>query len=346
MSYAAAARIVRQAVKNKSYRAYPMGQEWGDFMRRRRGSFTESTYRDYESCGDKLARWSFERGLEMEDFETPKGTPLLEEFLDELWGEAAPRTYNKNLSIVGSFFKDAALRGKLHGNPSLPIQRHKKRDVHREVFNSVDRARILADGPDPEHVRRDRICLRLLLYWGLRKGALRSIQFKHFDSNRQTLTIFTKGGKVQTLPLADPKLWDDLAKLSFEIEAAPDHYLLPRHKTVMVFMGYDRQTGAVKNKRVERFYPPEQIGEHGCHNWWYRCLGRAGITAKGQTSGERMHKARHSSGQLLLDRGANPKAIQKLLGHADISTTLQIYADWDDAQLAQSMRASMEVDGE
>jgi integrase len=63
--------------------------------------------------------------------------------------------------------------------------------VHRETFNEDDRRRILAENSD----LRDRLALRLLLDYGLRKGSLRAVQFKHFDHNRLRLTIFGKGDK-------------------------------------------------------------------------------------------------------------------------------------------------------
>jgi hypothetical protein len=74
----------------------------------------------------------------------------------------------------------------------------------------------------------------------------------------------------------------------------------------------------------------QPMGVHGLHRWWYRCLANAGVVAEGQSSGERMHKARHTAGQRVLDhtRG-NLKTVQKLLGHSSISTTGDIYTDWD-----------------
>ena len=80
------------------------------------------------------------------------------------------------------------------------------------------------------------------------------------------------------------------------------------------------------------------MGGNGLHSWWYVCLERARIVAPGTTSGERMHKARHTAGQRVLDATGNLKATQKLLGHASISTTGDVYADWDIDQLAETMR--------
>lgn len=330
ISYPEAARIVRQAVRDKSYRAFPMGQRAGEYLRWKRGRLTESSYRDYESHLDKLAREFPDK--EISDFEPPVGTAHIEEFLDRLWGDSAPRTYNKNLSVAKDFFKWAVLKGLLHGDPTLPLTTHKKRDAHREVFNSDATQQILAGGPSDEHERRDRIALRLLLQYGLRKGALRAIQFKHFDANRRRLTIFTKGEKVRELRIVSKSIWDDLAKLQAELGSAGSHYLLPRQKSI--WAGY-AEDGSSKFRQHQ--FHDQPMGEHGAHNWWYGCLQRAGIVPEGVTSGEKMHKARHSAGQAVLDRTGNIKAVQKHLGHKDPSTTMAIYVDWDDDQLEASL---------
>ena len=58
-----------------------------------------------------------------------------------------------------------------------------------------------------------------------------------------------------------------------------------------------------------------------------------------------MHKARHTAGQRVLDhtRG-NLKATQKLLGHSSISTTADIYVDWDIDKLAETLKSMLEDD--
>lgn len=327
---------MRERVKDKTYRAYPIGGEAAHYLRWKRGSITDSTYRDYEACLDKLAREFPD--LELKDLEPPVGVERLEEFLDKLWGNSAPRTYNKNLSIVTDFFKFCVLKGKLHGDPSLPLVRHKKRDVYRESFSEDRVTAILANGPSNDHLRRDRLALRLLLRYGLRKGALQAIQFKHFDQTRKKLTIFSKGEKIRDLRIVNEAFWDDLAKLQFDIDAEPSHFLMCRQKTQMSFRGYNRVTGASITERRQLQFPEKPMGAHGMHDWWYACLARAGVTAVGQSSGEKMHKARHTAGQIVLDKTGNLKAAQKLLGHSDIATTGNVYTDWDAEQMADTMR--------
>lgn len=325
-----AARVQREAVKNKAYRAFPLGQEAGAYLRQNRGRLLPNTYKTYESCLDKLARYFCD--LELSDFEPPVGTERLEEFLDDLWGESAARTRAKNISVLKGFFEWAVLRGKLHGDPARPIRPPKKRGVERTTF-SIDQERAILAQND----RRDRLALHLLLKVGIRKGALQGVQFRHFDHAQKRLTIFTKGGKVQTVPVVDPAFWDELGRHIIDWEAQPNEYLLCR-----------RTVRPNRHKPGEKFvteYRDQPMGVHGLHRWWYACLERAGVVAQGQSSGERMHKARHTAGQRVLDAThGNLKAVQKLLGHSSISTTGDIYTDWDIDQLAETLRAVLDGD--
>jgi integrase len=84
------------------------------------------------------------------------------------------------------------------------------------------------------------------------------------------------------------------------------------------------------------------MGGHGLHDWWYGCLKRAGVVGLGQRAGERMHKARRTAGQRVLDKTGNLKATQKLLGHASIQTTGDEYVDWDIDQLGETLRQVVE----
>jgi site-specific recombinase XerD len=315
------ARMLREAMRDKSYQLYPLGMEAAAFLRAKRKRLTKLSQKEYEGCLDKLARHYTD--LELEDFERPAGVELIEEFLEHLWGECAPRTYNKNLSIVGEFFKFQVARGRMQSNPCDVIERAKAQGVERTVFNVSQRRAIIASQTD----LRDRIALRLLLDYALRKGSLRAVQFKHFDHVRKRLTIFAKGGVVRNLPIPDPAFWHDLERLILDTEAEGQHFLLQRTHA---------------NRWARTSFPFEPMGHNGMHIWWYRCLANAGIVAEGTKKGERMHKARHSAGQRLLDHSGNLKAVQMLLGHESISTTGDIYTDWDEGQLAASLESVLE----
>lgn len=324
LTVAEAARIMREAMRDKSYQLLPLGQDVAAYLRVKRKRLTDQSYRDYEGSLDKFARYFAD--LRVPDFEPPVGTRRVEEFLDHQYGAGAARTYNKNLSILRDFFKFYVLRGELHGDPTLPVERARARQVHRTTFNP-DQIRAIIAGQDDV---RDRLAVRLLLDFGLRKGALAAIQFKHFDHYQRRLTIFTKGEKVRTLPIPSPPFWNDLERYIVESGATPADYLMCRQRTI-------------PRAGVRRFMDKPMSG-HGLHDWWYRCLAKAGIVTEGTTSGERMHKARHTAGQRVLDATGNLKAVQKLLGHASIQTTGDVYADWDVDQLARTLADVLNTD--
>jgi integrase/recombinase XerC len=308
---------MREAMRrDRAHEAWPLWQDVGPYLRAKHRTAAPATHAEAESTLVRLVKFFPERRIE--DFEPPIGTERVEEWMEAMWGDLAPATYNKNLSIVREFFKWHRRRDHLQGDPTLVIDTARKRQAHREVYSDDQRRRIIAE----QASRRDRIALRLLFDYGLRKGALRDVQIKHFDYQRRRLTIFTKGGKVRNVPIPSVALWTDLERHVLDAEALGDHYLMA---------GTSGQGGA------RRPDPSRPMGAHGLHSWWYRRLAEAGIVPKGVESGERMHKARHTAGQRVLDKTGNLKATQQLLGHASIQTTGDIYTDWDEAALAATM---------
>jgi integrase/recombinase XerC len=324
LQLADAARIMRDAMRDDSYLLLPMGVEVEAYMRAKRKQLTKGSERKYRAALAELALHFPD--LDLRDFEPPVGTERLEEFMDARWGHLAPRTYNSCLSAIKDFFKWQNARGYMHGDPALSIERAKARDPHRETFNADQVRAIVASQED----LRDRIALRLLLNYGLRKDSLRSVQFKHFDHVRRRLTVFYKGGKNRAQPVPDVSFWHDLERLILDSQAEPGHYLLP---------------GAHGNRHGVRLRPDTKVSNHRLHDWWYARLSAAGIVAEGVTSGERMHKARHTAGQILLDATGNLKAVQGLLMHESIMTTADTYVAWDLDQLAQSLAEALREDG-
>lgn len=316
-------------MKDKSYRALPLGLRAGDYLRTKRRRLTASSYRDYESILDKLARHFAD--LDLRDLEPPVGTERLEEFLDYQWGAQSGRTFNKALSVLHDFFRHHQLRGNIQGDPTLAIERAKKRDVHRETIPPEDRAKLLAANDD----LRDRVALRLLLDYGIRKASLQGIQYRHFDHQRRRLTlVVAKGGKVRELPIPDHDFWLELERLILDVQAEAHHFLLCRQKTIPFGAPDNRGKRRVKLNR----FPDKPMGAHGAHDWWYRCQERAGLVTAGQTSGAKMHRTRYTAGQRVLDATGNLRAVQALLGHASITTTADTYTDWDVRQLEASLR--------
>jgi integrase len=312
------------------------------------------------------------------DLEPPHGSTLIEDFLTARWGDRAPRTYNKSHSILSDFIKFHVARGTLHRDPMLTLDRAKPRQFHRTTFNAEQRDRIFAANPEP----RDQIALHLLLDYGIRKGALQGVRFDDFNHEARRLVVFTKGGKIHELPIPDDHVWtllDDLAEPGnhYLLPKQVQRRRIPPHRQQLRQAG-DLVTAllnavasvddpacarelarvteaateaarwlslgvAAASVQVRRTYAAP-IGDHAAHDWWYRCLNRAGIVDKGVTRGQRMHKARHSAGQRVLDKTGNLKAAQTLLGHATIATTGDAYTGWETVQMAGTMRDVLGLD--
>lgn len=326
------APLVRDDLKDKSYELLPLGREIKRYLNARRRDCTDSTIKTYEHVLVQLARGFPELGLS--DFEQPVGGERLEEFMDERWGGGSRAAFNVNHSVISEFFKWHRLRGRMATNPMELVGRARKPQVHRATFTTDQQRAILAEAQE----LRDRIGLRLLLSYAIRKGALQKVQFKHFDHQRKRLTIFTKGQKVRAIPIPDPAFWMDLERHILDIEAQADDFLMCVVKPVP--FGTPGPQGK-RQTRLHRF-PKRAMSSTALHRWWYARLNDAGIVAKGTTSGEKMHKARHTAGQVVLDATGDLKLVQKLLGHASIQTTGDIYVDYDietwAAKLGEALR--------
>jgi site-specific recombinase XerC len=320
----------------------------------KRKRLTAASQRGYEAILDDFT--AGHSGLLLSDFDSAQGTAMVEQHLAERYGLLAPRTYNKGLSVLTGFFGWYSERATIRRNPAKTIEPAKPRAIHRRTFTDSEVIGILTSNKAP----RDQIALRLLLFFGIRKGALRGIQFDDFKPESRELTIVTKGEKIQTLQIVDDAIWE----LLDELGEPGNHYLLPKRKTRKrvppqraalqqmsdAFAVADealRQAAKDDQAAVEladvldslklagtrltiavdtastrvAIELTEPIGEHGCHLWWYRCLGRAGVVEKGATAGRRMHWSRHTAIQRIVDKTGNISLAQDVAGHTNISTT-------------------------
>lgn len=319
------ARVAREDLKDKSYLASPMGREIGRYLAAKKKELTTSSFIGYETCLHKLALKFAD--LALADLELPAGGDLIEQWMDERWGDAEPGTYNVNHSILRDFFRWQIRRQRMQSNPMDVVGRARKKEVYRTTFTKDQHRAIIASASE----LRDRIALRLLLDHGLRKGALQKIQFGHFDHQRKRLTVFTKGSKVRSVPLPEPALWMDLERLILDWEAEPEHYLMCLVKPIP--------------KAGVRRFPQRPLSSTALHRWWYARLNDAGLVAKNTTGTQRtmnMHTARHTAGQRVLDATGDLKLTQKFLGHSSIQTTGDIYVDYDVAEVAQRIARILE----
>jgi integrase len=319
LTLADAARMMREALRDRSYRATPLGLEVARYYRWKKNEWgaTADTLRDYEAILAKLALDHAD--LELLDFEPPVGTERLREFIDNRWGDRTPRTRAKVISVLRDFCSWAVRERGLTGNPAAPIFRPRKREVARGTFTPKDAAKVIASQPR----QRDRVALLLLFRLGLRKSELARVQFKHYDG--RNLTVFGKGGKVRYLPVVEAELRDLIERHILDRQPSPEEYLLYPEKIGPEF--YGGPVGTIWEDWLK------QLPSTAMHRWWSRCLEPAGIPHRP------MHEARHTAITDFLRRTGNLKLAQMLAGHADIGTTANIYAHLDTTDLETALKA-------
>lgn len=311
-----AARIVREAVKDKAYRQTPIGLEAGRYIRWKRNEWgaTPETLRDYEAIVAKLSL--FHADLELCAFAPPDGTEQLRTCWDHFWGERSARTRAKVRSVWVDFFDWAVRERGLAGNPARALAAPKKREVKRDPYSRTFVQRVI----EAQDYLADKLACTLILEYALRRAELAGVRFRDFDYERRRLSVVGKGGRTRYVPIVDEHFWRDLGIVTLEAQPAPDHFLVCHRKRFYHGVRYYHSKG----------YAPRSL-----HTWWYDRLEDAGLADEDSRRGAGMHRGRHTVATDILRQTGNIVAAQKMLGHSSIETTIRSYAQFDDSDLAR-----------
>lgn len=240
----------------------------------------------------------------------------LREYLKERKEKAnlKPVSIAKKMAIIRSFFSFLETNEYIKHNPSrrLVVPKKPKRVpvylTEEEIKRLIGAARN-GVGRSLSHGERNVLLIKLLVYTGLRRGELLSLDWDDINFSKKTLLVRKgKGDKGRLIPL-HPVLVEDLW-----------NYLrnncLPLRKTRAVLV-------SEQGKRM----PLTTFTRT-----FRRLVKKAGLEGKKVTP----HTLRHSFASLLLEKGADLVTIQKLLGHSDITST-KIYLHLRLSQLHQSI---------
>jgi integrase/recombinase XerD len=211
----------------------------------------------------------------------------------------SPRSVARWLVAVRGFYAWLAQEGTIDDNPSARLEPPKTWKTLPKVLDGSDVLRLL-EAPDRGDPRgaRDAAMFEVLYATGLRVSELCGLRLQDLRLDAGYLRCVGKGEKERVVPLG--------AEASAALRAYLDGgrgTLLSGRRSDTVFVG---RGGAALTR--QGFW--KLIKAHG---------RRAGIRAALSP-----HVVRHSFATHLLENGADLRAVQMLLGHADISTT-QIY---------------------
>lgn len=321
--------MMRQAMRDQSYRATPLGTMVARYIRWMRNEYgaTPATIRDYEAI---LARMS----LTLADKQLIEVS--IEDLRDviDLWSARSARTRQKVTSVIRAFWAWAEEQGHIAISPAARIRRPRAERRTARVLPLDARPRLLTVAKHP----RDRLGLFCLLVLGLRRAELASIQIRDFDAQRGILRVFGKGQKERLMPLRGPIL----AELRLLLATDQPHLdRLPEDDDYLLYPIRKLANGKGSEGQIvwaHRASPKAKPSPQSVHRWWYRQAQAAMLVGPGVTSGLNMHQARHTFA-MELRRVAGIDAASHALGHADLNTTLGIYGHWDDSDLEGAMES-------
>lgn len=217
----------------------------------------------------------------------------------------APRSLQRLLSAIRSFYRFLQREGRAQQNPALDLRGPKAaRPLPRTL--DADLAAQLLDSPGEDDWlgRRDQAMLELFYSSGLRLSELAGLDIADLDLQQGEVRVTGKGNKTRVLPvgrIARRALQDWLSVRPASDQAAQPLFVSQRGSAL---------TPRAIQLRLRR-HGVERIGQH-LHP----------------------HMLRHSFASHMLESSGDLRAVQELLGHADISTT-QIYTHLDFQHLAQ-----------
>lgn len=215
------------------------------------------------------------------------------------------RSLQRELSALRSFFKYLERAGAVSGNPVIGVSAPKAvRGLPRTM--DVDQVAQLLDirGDDILTIR-DRAMMELIYSSGLRLAELVSCNVGDADFADGTVRVAGKGAKTRVIPLGR------YACRMLKQWLTQRNYLAPERERAMFV---SRRGVRIAHRTVEL-----RMREWG--------------VKQGLDSAVHPHQLRHSFASHILESSGNLRAVQELLGHADIATT-QIYTHLDFQHLA------------
>ncbi len=210
----------------------------------------------------------------------------------------SPRSLARVISSLKSFYRFLVMDGILKKNPAVNLS-SPKTWLALPKFLTVREVESLLKQPDEETVRgiRDKAMLELLYATGLRASELVSLKIKDLNMEDGFLLCLGKGGKERLVPIGESAV------------KAVRHYL-------------DTARPSLLKKTSESLFVTQRGEAFTRQGFWKLLKGyaqKAGLDLKISP-----HILRHSFATHLLERGADLRSVQLMLGHSQITTT-QVY---------------------
>ncbi|MBN1370282.1 MAG: site-specific tyrosine recombinase XerD [Dehalococcoidaceae bacterium] len=227
----------------------------------------------------------------------------------------AVTTLARKVAATKSFFNFMVADGKLADNPAEKVTSPKVGKSLPDAITITEVRELIsqpAKSSAPE-AKRDRAMLELLYASGMRVSEMIALNLEDIDTANNTIRCFGKGSKERIIPIY-PQAAQSVAVYIKDARPAMVHR--------------DNEPALFVNQRGER------LTRQGL---WQILKGYA--KAAGLGNKVTPHTLRHSFATHMLSGGADLRAVQEMLGHANISTT-QIYTHVSSEHIRRAYNSS------
>lgn len=249
-------------------------------------------------------------------------------FMAELHRQGQSRaSVARKLSALRTFVRFLRREGWLESDPAA-FAVSPRREVKVPAHLSVDEMSRLLEMPDASEPlgRRDRAILELFYASGLRLSELVGLDLEDINLNGRIVRVLGKGSKERLVPFNDSTRKALRAWLQDRARLVNSHRPIPNSQDSRRARQTDSRQPLFVNFRGNRL--TGRSVQRLVAKYVTACSTRFGISP---------HALRHSFATHLLERGADLRAIQELLGHVQLSTT-QRYTHVNAAQLLEVYR--------
>ncbi|MBE8190231.1 MAG: site-specific tyrosine recombinase XerD [Candidatus Thioglobus sp.] len=218
-----------------------------------------------------------------------------------------PSTQARTLTCLRIFYQYLLAENLLKSNPTAKLL-HPKQEQKLPIFLSISEVEKLLNAPNPTSIFgiRDRAMLELLYACGLRVSELIALEYQNINLADGYIRIHGKGNKERMLPLGEVAL----------------DYLQKYEQNSRAFL--------LKNGQNNSYFLSNRGSQMSRQNFFYIIKSYAAKVAINKPLSP--HTLRHAFATHLVQKGADLRSVQLLLGHSDITTT-QIYTHIQNTQL-------------
>ena len=249
----------------------------------------------------------FNKWLAGKSFISVKSKHIQDYFSDRQKDNISSSTQARILTCLHSFYEYLLANQLIKKDPTEQLSQPKL-EKKLPVFLNIQEVEKLLEAPSSSSLfgQRDRAMLELLYSCGLRVSELINLSYHNINLKEEFIRIHGKGNKERVLPMGEMAI-DYLMK--YETNARP------------MFL---------KNGQSDSYFLSNRGSAMSRQNFFY--IIKAYANQVGIDKPLSPHSLRHAFATHLVQKGADLRSVQLMLGHSDISST-QLYTHIQNAQL-------------